>query len=1068
MNQPDVDGDRTQLDWFAAGEPVFGVDPVHDQVDGWGWAPDVPLEVTIPGSPLGTYEWQTGGDGSFWFDIHNWPDEERFDIVAGATITVSDGSSTKSLVVSDLVVNPLAGPDQIPVGATTIAGVGDETQGPVVVEAWSLGEDYPTTFTVNDWVSDTFSQVLVRGDNGVVIQTEADDSEGLGDQTRVQWRVPYPAFTVNPENDGVWGDQWAPGLLVSVEVFESDESTSKGTAEGFADGDGQFQIDLSAETVPIDVVPGDFVAVTDGVTSKTHSVIDLSVGVVDADTDVVSGSTGELGFGVDVWVNGGPQTQDVAPDGSGDWSVDFMAEFGHDLQPGDNGGVNQPDVDGDRTQLDWSIPRVPNFSVRIDEGEVHGYNWPLGTDVTLEIDDPGNGVGVDYAETMAPEEAPWWGPGFTFVQIPVADGGFTLAAGQLVTMTNGDVTKTHTVTDLTVTDVNETADTVSGTTSSGFDSVNVSGWDEGNPYRHAANVAGAWSADFSVPWEDQGTWDIEPGTQGYAEETDEDGDGTNRRWGIPNPAFNVDVENNQIWGNDWAPGTLEITIDGGAPWTVPVSDGTDGMQPGGFHLDLNNDPEPWDVVTGETITVTHTGTSDSKDHTVTSLTAMWVGGSQVGGAADDGSTIDVWLHHTNIWRTENVASAAWSADFSLIGDDEWETETRVLQPGDNGAANQCDAENDCTWAEWAVPVDPWVEGIVAENAVNGYYFELGVPAELDVERWNVGLSDYEIIYEETLTTYDPGWGFGSSVVNFTVPDLQVGDIVTIIDGTTEKSLVVTDFTFVVDYDSETVTVSGVATGTEIQVHVQESAWRSGVADGGGEFVADFANPAPEDDRTEDLTPDTNGDVMVLEPDLDHTTQIFGPGPPPENHFAADPQHDQINGWQWPADGSLTVQVDDNDEPGDGVLYELTAVLVDPDGNFGVDLTQGAGFDLLPGHIVRVIDENIADPMPTKDTVVNPLTLVEPLAFGGPLLTGTGDELIGEVRAYIDDDPGEEAIASFVGSDWTAMFTQDILPGMSGSVSQAEQGVNDGDRTEIWWGTPMPTITVQVDNDESLG
>ena len=324
VNQPDVDGDRTQLDWFAAGEPVFGVDPVHDQVDGWGWAPDVPLEVTIPGSPLGTYEWQTGGDGSFWFDIHNWPDEERFDIVAGATITVSDGSSTKSLVVSDLVVNPLAGPDQIPVGATTIAGVGDETQGPVVVEAWSLGEDYPTTFTVNDWVSDTFSQVLVRGDNGVVIQTEADDSEGLGDQTRVQWRVPYPAFTVNPENDGVWGDQWAPGLLVSVEVFESDESTSKGTAEGFADGDGQFQIDLSAETVPIDVVPGDFVAVTDGVTAKTHSVIDLSVGVVDADTDVVSGSTGELGFGVDVWVNGGPQTQDVAPDGSGDWSVDFI------------------------------------------------------------------------------------------------------------------------------------------------------------------------------------------------------------------------------------------------------------------------------------------------------------------------------------------------------------------------------------------------------------------------------------------------------------------------------------------------------------------------------------------------------------------------------------------------------------------------------------------------------------------------------------------------------------------------------------------------------------------------
>ena len=165
--------------------------------------------------------------------------------------------------------------------------------GPVVVEVHnSFGESQPTTFTVNDWVSDAFSQALVRGDNGVVIQTEADDSEGLGDQTRIWWRVPYPSFTVNPGNDGVWGDQWAPGLLVSVEVFESDESTLKGTAEGFADGGGQFQIDLSAETVPIDVVPGDYVTVTDGVTSKTHSVIDLSV-AVDADTDVVSGSTSE-------------------------------------------------------------------------------------------------------------------------------------------------------------------------------------------------------------------------------------------------------------------------------------------------------------------------------------------------------------------------------------------------------------------------------------------------------------------------------------------------------------------------------------------------------------------------------------------------------------------------------------------------------------------------------------------------------------------------------------------------------------------------------------------------------
>ena len=119
VNQPDVDGDRTQIDWSAAREPVFGADPFHDQVEGWGWAPDVPLVVTIPGSPLGTYGWQTNGNGDFSFSIHNWPEEQRFDLVAGTLVTVAedvDGGMSKSLIVSDLVVNPLAGPDSGPGG----------------------------------------------------------------------------------------------------------------------------------------------------------------------------------------------------------------------------------------------------------------------------------------------------------------------------------------------------------------------------------------------------------------------------------------------------------------------------------------------------------------------------------------------------------------------------------------------------------------------------------------------------------------------------------------------------------------------------------------------------------------------------------------------------------------------------------------------------------------------------------------------------------------------------------------------------------------------------------------
>ena len=120
----------------------------------------------------------------------------------------------------------------------------------------------------------------MRGDNGEVVQSEPDDGEGAGDQTRISWQVPNPSFTVNPEGEDVWGDQWTPGVSVSVEVFESDQATSKGAAVvGLADGGGSFGVNVS----PIDVVPGDYLVVTQSATVKTHTVIDLSVGA-DADT----------------------------------------------------------------------------------------------------------------------------------------------------------------------------------------------------------------------------------------------------------------------------------------------------------------------------------------------------------------------------------------------------------------------------------------------------------------------------------------------------------------------------------------------------------------------------------------------------------------------------------------------------------------------------------------------------------------------------------------------------------------------------------------------------------------
>ena len=41
----------------------------------------------------------------------------------------------------------------------------------------------------------------------------------------------------------------------------------------------------------------------------------------------------------------------------------------------------------------------PSFSVRMVEQEIHGYGWEQGIAVTAEVDDPSNGIGVDWSDT---------------------------------------------------------------------------------------------------------------------------------------------------------------------------------------------------------------------------------------------------------------------------------------------------------------------------------------------------------------------------------------------------------------------------------------------------------------------------------------------------------------------------------------------------------------------------------------------------------------------------------------------------------------------------------------------
>lgn len=172
-----------------------------------------------------------------------------------------------------------------------------------------------------------------------------------------------------------------------------------------------------------------------------------------------------------------------------------------------------------------ALPDPPTFSARFPEKQVHGYGWTLGgPDVTISIDDPDNGVGVDYTKTLSVIVAPW-DPSQTFVQFTLDDlPGFELQPGQFVTMTDGTTTKTHTVSSLSITDIDEATDIITGTVegSSTVD-VDVNCGASGCAASQSVTAsAGSWTADFSAV----SGGDIGPGSRGEARTQDIDGDNT--------------------------------------------------------------------------------------------------------------------------------------------------------------------------------------------------------------------------------------------------------------------------------------------------------------------------------------------------------------------------------------------------------------------------------------------------------------------------------------------------------------------------------------------------------------
>jgi hypothetical protein len=68
--------------------------------------------------------------------------------------------------------------------------------------------------------------------------------------------------------------------------------------------------------------------------------------------------------------------------------------------------IQQNDVDGDKTQVDWRMP-FSDFEVRLTQNIIEAWNFPLDYPVTLTIDDPATLQNPDFSTNIDPTPAPW-------------------------------------------------------------------------------------------------------------------------------------------------------------------------------------------------------------------------------------------------------------------------------------------------------------------------------------------------------------------------------------------------------------------------------------------------------------------------------------------------------------------------------------------------------------------------------------------------------------------------------------------------------------------------------------
>jgi hypothetical protein len=308
---------------------------------------------------------------------------------------------------------------------------------------------------------------------------------------------------------------------------------------------------------------------TDGMT-----IADVRVTGWDVAANTISGTVDPYGNDYPVFLSVGHYGQQdpstlavVRTSGVAAWTgdmddVDTNESPPIDIRVNDSVEACQPDA-LDNESCITTVLAGPRFTFGVETQEVVGLDWPDGLGVTLNVDRPSTVTSPDYTAAMTPPTTEPYG-GF----LQTGNQGrvyfdltrdFPAQPGDVITMTNGDVSKTLTVPALTTNLPDLATGRLTGTApavpAGGFLTASSGFYSWGGGMRQDVDhpTTGAWTADF-------GSGAIDPAQNGnpVAYLTDPDGDTVESV--SPWPTLYVDPVADRIWGVDFGPGDTTVTV----------------------------------------------------------------------------------------------------------------------------------------------------------------------------------------------------------------------------------------------------------------------------------------------------------------------------------------------------------------------------------------------------------------------------------------------------------------------------------------------------------------------------